>query len=618
MAKRLTILDFVERANKIHGDKYDYSNSNYVSMRGLIKINCPIHGEFEQIAANHLKGCGCSGCGYGNREALKKYNTESEKCIDSNDVDITLMYVTEVLDTINTFHKKSRPYHITNKSSGSYTYTPHSVSKFPIDDIDLKQGRIYLTHRILFDALITGNVIFNYTSSREITNSDGDRVFVRKEREGNEIVDWSLISTNPSLTINLICEFSTQLDNKVIANHPAIITYLKHNLIDVKCDLYREGILHKFIQAGGDISIAMLSSDLIDAPDLNIDWDRYLISRIENKLQIYHGFYDKFENLFRDYVTENTDPNDIYVQSLPERFLFDGDKIIPELKYFNVLCYMYNHLLSDAFLEYIIESRLRTGIRSTLYHMISSTQLPSSTFIKKHSYIPASLDLPTTMVPNTNLDIISMFNAGFRKGKKITESMIDEYLDDIIETVYDKHGNIVKSPDIALFGALVHNFCSSNSMRRVYDQLQQTHQIKPNIAYDIKKNMVADIKVLLDRMIEGNDSITNTSNAIRMGGRVGQRRSIRNMRNMTIELNEMVDGTIQLIDESNNTSMIMTSHEAQQLQYTASDYDLNIPGFKYDNNVYRRVPNNTVYQLTDDGDRIPVTNYPKPIIGTKI
>lgn len=46
--------DFVKKAKLIHGDKYDYSNSEYINCRTKIKINCPIHGEFEQYPTSHI------------------------------------------------------------------------------------------------------------------------------------------------------------------------------------------------------------------------------------------------------------------------------------------------------------------------------------------------------------------------------------------------------------------------------------------------------------------------------------------------------------------------------------------------------------------------------------
>jgi len=63
MAKRLTTQDFIIRAVSIHGLKYNYSKVKYTNLSNKIIIICPIHGEFEQTPNNHLNGKhGCSAC----------------------------------------------------------------------------------------------------------------------------------------------------------------------------------------------------------------------------------------------------------------------------------------------------------------------------------------------------------------------------------------------------------------------------------------------------------------------------------------------------------------------------------------------------------------------------
>ena len=60
--KQLTTEEFIRRAKEVHGDKYDYSKVEYVNKNTKVKIICPIHGEFEQIPDNHLHGHGCHKC----------------------------------------------------------------------------------------------------------------------------------------------------------------------------------------------------------------------------------------------------------------------------------------------------------------------------------------------------------------------------------------------------------------------------------------------------------------------------------------------------------------------------------------------------------------------------
>ena len=62
MSKKVTTQDFISRAREVHGDRYDYSKSVYVSATTPITIICPEHGEFQQRPVNHTMGRGCRDC----------------------------------------------------------------------------------------------------------------------------------------------------------------------------------------------------------------------------------------------------------------------------------------------------------------------------------------------------------------------------------------------------------------------------------------------------------------------------------------------------------------------------------------------------------------------------
>jgi hypothetical protein len=53
---------FIERANIIHNNKYDYSKVIYTNAHAHVTIICPKHGEFKQRAYDHLHGHGCPIC----------------------------------------------------------------------------------------------------------------------------------------------------------------------------------------------------------------------------------------------------------------------------------------------------------------------------------------------------------------------------------------------------------------------------------------------------------------------------------------------------------------------------------------------------------------------------
>ena len=71
-----TTENFIGKAKKIHGNKYDYSKTEYVGAHTKVCIICPEHGEFYQEPAAHLSGQGCPVCG---RMSTTKSLTKSEE-----------------------------------------------------------------------------------------------------------------------------------------------------------------------------------------------------------------------------------------------------------------------------------------------------------------------------------------------------------------------------------------------------------------------------------------------------------------------------------------------------------------------------------------------------------
>ncbi len=61
--KKLTKDDYINKCNKVHNNRYNYSLVEYKNIRGKINIICVKHGIFEQIAKNHKDGQGCPKCG---------------------------------------------------------------------------------------------------------------------------------------------------------------------------------------------------------------------------------------------------------------------------------------------------------------------------------------------------------------------------------------------------------------------------------------------------------------------------------------------------------------------------------------------------------------------------
>ena len=59
---KLTTKEFIEKAKKIHNNKYNYSKTNYITTEKKVCIICPEHGEFWQTPHSHLNGEGCPIC----------------------------------------------------------------------------------------------------------------------------------------------------------------------------------------------------------------------------------------------------------------------------------------------------------------------------------------------------------------------------------------------------------------------------------------------------------------------------------------------------------------------------------------------------------------------------
>ena len=72
--RTVTTESFIEEAKEIYGDRYDYSKVDYKNRDHRVTIVCPIHGDFQVYAREHLDGKGCPKCDKGEKflEKLKE------------------------------------------------------------------------------------------------------------------------------------------------------------------------------------------------------------------------------------------------------------------------------------------------------------------------------------------------------------------------------------------------------------------------------------------------------------------------------------------------------------------------------------------------------------------
>lgn len=172
---------FILKANKIHNNKYDYSNVIYINSKTVVKIVCPDHGEFEQTPERHvLKKFGCYKCG---RESSKQKQTMS-------------------LDDF--IHKANKKYN--NKFD--YTKVSYINSKCPVIILCPEHGmfeqtpEVHLRKNILYGCPQCGvnNVAIKLSKGTE------DFILNAKQIFGN-LYDYTLVQYKNSYTkVKILCK----------------------------------------------------------------------------------------------------------------------------------------------------------------------------------------------------------------------------------------------------------------------------------------------------------------------------------------------------------------------------------------------------------------------------
>ena len=78
MPAKITFEEWIRRCKEQHGDKYDYSASDFKGSSKKVDIICPIHGQFNQLAKYHANGCECPKCA---NETTKEKKVEDLTCL---------------------------------------------------------------------------------------------------------------------------------------------------------------------------------------------------------------------------------------------------------------------------------------------------------------------------------------------------------------------------------------------------------------------------------------------------------------------------------------------------------------------------------------------------------
>lgn len=75
--RRVSFEDFLLQAREVHGNKYSYYKDSFSKISAKTKINCSIHGDFEQMADAHIRqASGCPECGAVSQSEKRRMNKE--------------------------------------------------------------------------------------------------------------------------------------------------------------------------------------------------------------------------------------------------------------------------------------------------------------------------------------------------------------------------------------------------------------------------------------------------------------------------------------------------------------------------------------------------------------
>jgi hypothetical protein len=116
--KKSDINTFIEKAIRIHGDKYDYTETIYTESRNQLNIICKIHGLFEQTGNNHLQGKGCQKCA--KLVTIEKLKSNNETFIEKAQKIHNNIYDYSRVEYINAYTKVT----IICKNHGPFQQSP--------------------------------------------------------------------------------------------------------------------------------------------------------------------------------------------------------------------------------------------------------------------------------------------------------------------------------------------------------------------------------------------------------------------------------------------------------------------------------------------------------------
>jgi len=109
--KRMTNQEYIEKAKKVHGGRYNYSLVNYKTADDKVTIICPEHGAFEVIASKHTNiSRGCGKCSARKKTGGWSYSDWEKSAERSKNFDSFKLYIIRCFDDKEDFVKVGKTF----------------------------------------------------------------------------------------------------------------------------------------------------------------------------------------------------------------------------------------------------------------------------------------------------------------------------------------------------------------------------------------------------------------------------------------------------------------------------------------------------------------------------
>jgi Zn finger protein HypA/HybF involved in hydrogenase expression len=163
--------EFLEKCIKVHGDKYDYSEADYVSSREKVKIRCVKHDMyFWQLPSAHVQGQNCPECGKeGNSKNSRLTDKEYKKRFIEANRNLNVSYVEGSFTQLHDYCEFFCELHGSlSKSANNSLLQPDSVCQ----ECNKERMRIERQEKFVKKALLLHNFQFDYSKVHYTKNNE--------------------------------------------------------------------------------------------------------------------------------------------------------------------------------------------------------------------------------------------------------------------------------------------------------------------------------------------------------------------------------------------------------------------------------------------------------------